>query len=324
MIAIAVESSNSRGMGHLFRSLVLVNHLKARGLSFCYFINDDEKSQRVLKTEKIDYQVVDYTDESNWEAELVQKYGIDIWINDKFETSEKMAKNIIASGSYLALIDDIGVGENLANVNFISLTAYTKDRSNNYRCLQGLQYTILNDEIERFKRKRDSLNKIIVTLGGSDPQNNTVRVVRELLKYQYCFDVVIGPNYRFERQLQELRLSNRFRIIKNAESLIRLFASYDLAITGGGVTCCEAMASGLPCLIIANAPHERNTGKGLQESGACIYMGDYLEWDKDYLMHLPDLEVEKMSEKGMQIFSSRACDEIIDYVLCDIKKERNL
>ena len=104
----------------------------------------------------------------------------------------------------------------------------------------------------------------------------------------------------------------------NVPSLVALFSEYDLVITGGGVTCCEANAAGLPCIIIANAPHEVNTGKFLEKKGGCIYAGSYESWDASILDKINELDLEKMSESGMRVFDTHAIQRIFGDLMVHI------
>lgn len=310
MIALAIESSNSRGMGHLFRSLLIVQYMERQCIDYVYLVNNDEKSINVLKEHNIKYILVDYYDEySDWEKRIIDQFGITIWINDKFETSINMARHIKEARAYLALIDDIGPGEKYADVNYVGLIYFTKQNFSSKNAKIGMQYVILNDEIDIYRRTRNELNRIIVSFGGSDPKNNTVSVVKKLLATDVPFDITVGPNNRCYEELEKLK-GNRFEIYRNVPSLIELFSKYDLAITGGGVTCCEANAAGLPCVIIANAPHEVNTGKYLEGHGGCIYAGSYDGWDTSIIKKLDQLDLKSMSEKGMKVFDTHAIERI--------------
>ena len=74
MIAIAIESSNSRGMGHLFRAILYVNYLKKRNMDYIVLINQDVPSLAILKQHEITYEIVDYQDvTSDWEGQIIKK-----------------------------------------------------------------------------------------------------------------------------------------------------------------------------------------------------------------------------------------------------------
>ena len=310
LIALSIESSRSRGMGHLFRSFLIIDFLKKKGIEFIYLINDDPRSLRVLEERNISYIIVDYYDQDSlWEHRIIEENHVSVWLNDKFETPVWMAKHIREKGVYLALIDDIGPGEEFANVNFVSLISFSKSEFKCKNTLIGMSYTILNDEIEKYRRTRNELKRIIISFGGSDPYNHTTKVVKCLLKSGYDFDLTLGPNNECGTAIREMGISED-HIFRDVPSLIELFSEYDLAITGGGITPCEANAAGLPCIIIASAPHEINTGKALQSYGGCVYAGNYEGWDRTALLELNKLDIENMSRKGMQTFDLNALDRI--------------
>ena len=314
MIALGIESSSLRGMGHLFRSLLYVKYMQKHSIEYIYLINNDKKSIAILKRNAIKFIVVDYDDkQTRWEHKIIDKYNVNIWLNDKFETSEEMALHIKEKNIYLALIDDIGDGEIHADINFVGLISFSKNNFRSKNIESGMEYVVLSEDINLYKYIRKGLKKIIVSFGGSDPFNNTISVVKKLMNCNYLFDVTIGPNAKFEKELEALN-DGRFRIYKNVPSLIELFSHYDLAITGGGVTCCEANAAGLPCIIVANAPHEINTGKNMQKFGGAIYAGSYKGWDSSILDELNNLDIENMSKKGMDVFKTNAIDNIFSYI----------
>lgn len=318
MIVLGIESSNSRGMGHLFRSLLYVRYLEKQQTEYLFLINDDEKSLRILEKENIRYLIVDYHDTtSNWEQKIIKEYRADVWLNDKFETSYEMGKHISDTGILFCMIDDVGEGEQFADVNFAGMIYPTKKDIKGKKVYCGAEYIVLDPQIEQYKRQRNGMKRIIVSMGGSDPFSVTYDVVKELMKYQYDADIVIGPNYKEKQKLLELN-QGRFKIMQNVPSLIATFSAYDLAITGGGVTCCEANAAGLPCIIIANAPHEVNTGRFMEEMGGCIYAGSHEDWDRGLLEHLEAMDIAGMSANAMKKFHL----DTVDRMMTIIEKEK--
>lgn len=317
MIALGIESSSTRGMGHLFRSLLYVDYLRSRKVDFIYLINDDIKSIKVLKQHNIEYQVVNYDDvETDWEKNIIEQYDVDIWINDKFETKTELVNHVKSEGVYFALIDDIGEGEFLADIHFVGLVYFTKSNFSLANTFHGMEYVILNKEVKDYRRVRKNTDRIIVSLGGSDPFSTAVTVVEELMKNNYSFDILIGPNSKCKDDLVEMN-DGRFRLFQDVPSAIELFSNYDFAITGGGVTCCEVCAMGIPCIVIANAPHEVNTGKYLQKLGCSMYAGEHNNWDRSVIGKIRNLNVEKMSKIGIASFKVDAVDRIFQAIFKD-------
>lgn len=314
MYIVCIESSNSRGMGHLFRALLYADYLKQHKTEFLLLVNDDANSLKILKEKNIEFKIVDFSDKtSNWEEQIIRKYKVDTWINDKFETSWQMAKHIKDANVLLCLIDDTGKGEMFADIHFAGMIYPTRKSVGGKYTFYGNEYIVLNPEIALYRHRRNTLNRIVVSLGGSDPHGVTLDVVKELLQYPYAVDVVIGPNFIFREELEKLN-RGRFSILQNVPSLIATFASYDLAVTGGGVTCCEANAAGLPCIIIANAAHEVNTGRYMESFGGCIYAGSYEKWNRKVLANIGSLNISEMSSCGMDNFYLDAVERIMNTI----------
>lgn len=314
MYALCIESSNNRGMGHLFRCLLYIEYLEQHGIEYLLLINYDKNSLEILKKKKINYVLVNFDDlTSNWEKKIITKYYVDVWINDKFETTWQMGKHISDTNALFCLIDDIGEGEHFADINFAGMIYPTKKEIKGKYKFIGTEFIVLNPEIDKYKKERQMLERLVVSMGGSDPHGMTLQIVQELKKYSYKTDVVIGPNFKYKSELMKIA-NNRFKIYQNVPSLIKFFANYDFAITGGGVTCCEANAAGLPCMIIANAPHEINTGKFMENLGGCIYGGDYEYWDRKIFEKFKSLNINEMSLSGMQNFSLNAVQRIMEII----------
>lgn len=321
MYVICIESSNTRGMGHLFRALLYIDYLRQHNISFMLLVNDDLNSLKLLDNKNIEYTIVYFQDvSSNWEQQIVRQFGVTVWINDKFETSWEMGKHITEAGALFCLIDDIGQGELFADVHFAGMIYPTRKYVKGKYTFCGKEYIILNSQIAQYRHERNHLNKVIVSLGGSDPHGVTLKVVNELTKYNYNVAIVIGPNFNFKRELISLNVKN-FPIFQNVPSLIETFSEYDLAITGGGVTCCEANAAGLPCIIIANAPHEENTGRYMEQFGGCIYAGNYANWDVTLFSKLGRLDINKMSLCALDSFRLDAVERIMTIISKISRKE---
>lgn len=302
MYILCIESSNSRGMGHLFRALLYVEYFKSHNIDFMLLINNDLNSLKILESKKIEYVIVDFADtESNWEKDIIEHNAVNVWINDKFETSWEMGKHISDTKILFCLIDDVGKGEVFADIHFVGMIYPTRKDIKGKYVFFGNEYIILNPEIAQYRRIRSEMKKIVVSLGGSDPHGVTIEVVKALMQHSYDVTVIIGPNFKFKKELDALN-KGHFPVCQNVPSLIETFYEYDLAITGGGVTCCEANAAGLPCVIVANAPHEENTGRYMESLGGCVYAGSHENWNRKILGSLQELDIHKMSLCGLNNF----------------------
>lgn len=310
MIGICVEASHKRGMGHIFRALNFIKYLEERNESYIILINNDLASLNMLSDNKVPYEVVDFSDlKGNWEAAIIKKYGVNIWINDKFESSVDLCRHVKEQGVLLAVIDDVGPGANFADLHFAGMLFGKKNHEIPGKYVfSGFEYNILNADIKRFQRKRLTKEKIVVSLGGSDTYGATVLVVQGLKRYGYSADIVVGPNFRHQKELEQV-IDDRYHVFNTVPSLVEMFSYYDIAVTGGGVTCIEANAAGIPCIIVASEPHEIITGKYMEQLGGAVFAGYYKEIHEE-AFNLENLDVKNMSQCGINAVSLKGSENI--------------
>lgn len=313
MFAICIESSHSKGMGHLFRMLNFSAYLKNQNEKFILLINDDQKAKEILESKHINFEIVDLDNvTSSWERAIIHKHGIKYWLNDRLDTCEQHARNIDKNGTKLITFDDLGGGAKHSHINICGLF-FNHDALEGKSVLKGVKYLILNSEIDRFKRKRTDLQKIIVTLGGSDTHGVTVKVVKLLKQNNITATIHLGPSFAHEKELAE-ELNENYPIIRQVPSLIAEFNRYDLAITGGGVTPFEANASGLPCFVIANELFEIPNGQFLEKIGSSKFLGHHENINETIFENLQNLDINLMSKKGMDSINANAVKQIYEEI----------
>lgn len=308
IFGICIESSHQRGMGHFYRSLSLVESLRSRNEKCIIFVNDDKDSIAILKERKMVFEAVRLDDlASDWETRLIDKHKINIWINDRLDTSIKHSRNVKKNKVKLVSFDDRGDGAEIADINFGSLPFNFNYDLRGGKVLKGLKYLVLNKEIDRFKKERISTERILITLGGSDTYGVTVKIVEILKKRNIRARIILGPCFAHWDELQKF-IPEGYSVVKNVPSLIKEFYEYDLAITGGGITPFEANASGLPCIIVANEPSEIDNGLFLDKIGSSVFAGFYKDINED--IFAKKLDILSMSRKGMENIGTDGIENI--------------
>jgi spore coat polysaccharide biosynthesis predicted glycosyltransferase SpsG len=312
MLAICVEASHQRGMGHLFRVLNFCETLIERGMPFRIFINPHASSQALLIQRKLPFEsVVLDAAKNDWQAGLIRKYGIKLWIDDRLNTDIGHAAQVKDCGIPLVTFDDRGTGAVLADLNVMALAFDESEPLQGAKVLRGPQFLVLNHEIEQYRRLRTAVGSIVVTMGGSDTYGVTVEVVKMLKSAGRCATVIVGPAFAHETELVDV-LDDGFVLKRSVPSLIEEFSHHALAITGGGITPFEANASGLPCIVIANEDFEISVGQGLARLGGSVFAGHYSAIDED--LFACELPIREMSEAAMAHIdlqgAARVADEI--------------
>jgi len=206
----------------------------------------------------------------------------------------------------------------------------------NYSCdkntaqLLGCDYVMLRREFLEYKNcKREipeKAKKILVTLGGGDPDNVTLNVI-EALKLLNDPDlevkVVVGPaNPNINSLEKEFHLSPfTFHLLPSVSNMPSLMSWADMAITAGGSTCWELAFMGVPFLSVILADNQEDISSGLDEAGVAVNFG----WCRDlsseklrsYLVDLIDDQVarRKQSSMGRQLVDGMGTERIIENVL---------
>ncbi|MBU2699171.1 spore coat polysaccharide biosynthesis predicted glycosyltransferase SpsG [Sporomusaceae bacterium BoRhaA] len=315
MFAICIESSHARGMGHFFRALNIVDFLKEKNIPYIVFVNNNETTLNMLKNRSIAFEIVDLYDfTSKWEIKLLEKYPIDIWINDRLDTDARHVRMLKSYPVSVITFDDRGTGAALSDLNVAAMTFENIDELAGRKIFTGLEYLILNKQIDVYKRVRKKCEKIVVTLGGSDTYGVTIKVINILKKYKKKATIILGPSFIHWKSLDNV-LDDNFVVKFAVPSLIEELHNYDIAITGGGVTPIEANAAGLPCIIIANEIHEIQIAKYLDSLGTSIFAGYYQNMNEK--MFNNEFQIEKMSEKGLSLIKTDALEKIYrEMILC--------
>lgn len=299
MLVLCIKASHQRGLGHLFRGMVMIRALQRHDVPCTVFINNDLRAHEILKQHGIAFHLADYDDlASNWEALAISGLGIRIWINDRLDTDLRHAQHVKDSGIPLVTFDDCGSGAVLADLHIAALAHDATTVLAGRRVLKGCAYLVLNEEIAQYKRLRSKANRILVTMGGSDTYGVTIKVVNILKALGKKATVVIGPSFTHKKQLEEVSDDGLIEIIENVPSLIQLFYGYDLAVTGGGITPYEANASGLPCIVVASEIFEIPNARFLEYAGGSVFAGFHEYLDEAVFGRL--LDIGSMSEKGMR------------------------
>jgi spore coat polysaccharide biosynthesis predicted glycosyltransferase SpsG len=310
--ALCIEASHVRGMGHLFRGLVLAAALERRGAAVRFLVNDEPAAAAILQARGREFDVVLLDNlEQAWEAALVQRHGVRVWVNDRLQTDARHAKRVLEAGAKLATFDDYGTGAAFANLHVAALPAGGLPATGE-RVLSGLRYLLLDPAIERYRRLRKKALRTIVTMGGSDTHGITVDVARVLRECAIEATIVLGPAFRHEAQLAPL-LDARFTVKRNVPSLAAELAGHDLAVTAGGITLYEACASGLPCIAIAAELWERNSVEALARLGACADGGYRGQIDRAPFQR--PLPIEAMSSAGMRALDFEGAQRVAEALL---------
>jgi spore coat polysaccharide biosynthesis predicted glycosyltransferase SpsG len=148
------------------------------------------------------------------------------------------------------------------------------------RLFTGTSYAVL-DPIYAFlgrqrRHVRQRIARVAINLGGGDNGTSFCVVVEGLRRWGRAIEVVGVPGFTpwgqemlVERNLEPLR----FRWASPNESVANVLYRSDLAITAGGLSALEALATGTPLMALAHDTYQQLTVSALARAEACVDLG---------------------------------------------------
>jgi UDP-2,4-diacetamido-2,4,6-trideoxy-beta-L-altropyranose hydrolase len=186
----------------------------------------------------------------------------------------------------LVVVDDGGLGDScvadiVVNQNpFATAVSYTHCAPST-ALLLGTRYALLRREFwtptPRFIMPGKA-ERLLVTFGGSDPDNVT-SVVLQALKMTPTDGgeviVVVGDgNPHYDSVVRQARdLGRKVRIERGVRKMSELMGWADLAISAAGGTCWELAAMGVPMILIPIADNQTPVADILERKRAAVNLG---------------------------------------------------
>ena len=158
----------------------------------------------------------------------------------------------------------------------------------------------------------------ILIMGGGQGLGAVVEVLTELDKIegQYRFVVVAGRNAGLRKDLQLLSrsLRNPVQVIGYTRRIPELMADADLLVTKpGALTCSEALAAGLPMVLVNAIPgQEEENARHLAQNGAAIWAAEKSQLNRTVQQLLANpLLLQTMREQAQRMGRPDAAQQIV-------------
>jgi UDP-2,4-diacetamido-2,4,6-trideoxy-beta-L-altropyranose hydrolase len=286
IMVIRADADARMGTGHVMRCLALAQAWQdtgGRGLFLMAAMPPALKTRLAAEgMEALTLQATPGSPEDAREtAQLAQSRGADWVVADGYHFGADYQRLIKDAGLRLLCIDDYGhaghyCADLVLNQNINATEELYPSREAHTRLLLGTRYVLLRREFWPWRGWRREIpevaRKVLVTLGGGDPDNVTQKVMHALAQVQTDSLEAVVVAGAANPHLPALQASiakqpHSIRLEANVTNMPKLMAWADLAITAGGSTCWETAFMGLPSLIIILAENQRFTGARLEQAG---------------------------------------------------------
>lgn len=300
-LIIRADATAEIGTGHVMRCLALAQAWQDKGgkIVFISHCKNDALRQRIT-AEGFDFISLDkpHPDplDINFTLGMVKKLNIpdskrETWfVVDGYHFDATYQKSIKEAGYKLLWIDDYGHADHyyadlVLNQNISADPSFYNNREPYTQLLLGTRYALLRREFERWQGWQREIppiaRKVLVTLGGGDPDNVTLKIIQALKEADLLgleAQIVIGPaNPHLELLKKEIGDESRRHLLTNVAEMPDLMAWADVAISASGSTCWELAFMGLPGIILMTAENQRGNAEALDGESIGINLG----WPQD-------------------------------------------
>lgn len=254
-IVIRGDAGTKLGMGHVHRMAALASELASNEL-LLVTRRDAPHELGAQFLSALPYKVEAIDAEEGFFAAL-ERERPHIVILDVLDTSEEYVERVRKCGGFIVTLEDLGAGARHADLVINDLYTDFLPQQNHW---YGLQYAMVNPVFETVAPReavRDRVQKVVVSFGGTDPNNLTIKALAALSSVKFSGEtvVVLGPGYAHTAfELKDFGL--RGELHRNVKNMALLTCDADIAITAAGRTVTELMTVGVPMIAMCQNMNE--------------------------------------------------------------------
>ena len=293
-LLIRADASVQIGTGHIMRMIALGQEWQARGGEVRFACAEitpalrERLDQEGFALQEIAAQPGSAEDLAAT-CELIRQTGEQnpVVALDGYQFDADFQLGLKNARCRLLVMDDYGHADLyhadwVLNQNISAREDLYRNRAPHTQLLLGPKYALLRKEFLKYRGWKREIpevaRKVLVTLGGADPENVTQRVIEAMAGLDLEVKVVVGGSNPHLPKLQEavenLKSSPaRFELVVNSSNMPELMMWADLAVAAGGSTAWELAFLGLPALYFILADNQREIAAKIEKNGIgfCIH-----------------------------------------------------
>lgn len=295
IVLVRADATAEIGSGHVMRCAALGMRLTARGASVHFVCAGlPARLGNWLRERGFGLDVLPTADVGDWRADLAATSGVvrrvghpDLLIVDHYGLEQAWERGMRPHVRRILVVDDLANRDHDCdllldqNLHEDARSRYGQRVPEGTRQFLGPRYALLRAEFDEpgLERARDgSVKHLLVFFGGTDPGNQTLKVIealRALDSIALESIIVLGPAYPHRSAVHKAAANLPSVCVLDAtDQMSRLISHADLAVGTCGVAAWERCALGLPCLAVVTAENQREDAEILHRLGAVIHLGD--------------------------------------------------
>lgn len=261
--AFLVDSGPAIGLGHISRSLLLLDALARKGVTCRLYAADPTAADALGRTAE------------PLPAPLGKLPNTDLVVCDSYRLSESDFSALRGRCRLLAALDDtadrplpvdIIINHNLyaAQLDYEALSTA--------KVLAGPDYALVNDKVmaaAHHHRTHPAENAVVVSFGGTDDGTLAAKVAGELLRHcDARIDVIVAASRQPAAAIRDLAQSHPGRVVlHHGADVPALLSHARLYLGAAGMMSFEAFAIGLFLVVVPIADNQRPGAEALLRYG---------------------------------------------------------
>ena len=238
-VLFIVQAGKKFGIGHLKRALQISEFYSK---SFIWVLTD-LKDPSYLRPLLLDtnHQISTPNDRITI-SDILKEFDFNLIVNDCIHLNDALFNTITTCTIPMISLDNHNLG--ICSEIYVAPFPAKKTKHANFT---EIYQTPINQKFFLPQSEKNSITKILITLGGSDPNNNAERLVKALKDTHYQITVIAGPlsHYKIEEQ-------DNVKFIHNVSDLFPYIQENDLVFCGPGSTLLESLAAKKYVIAIAH------------------------------------------------------------------------
>jgi spore coat polysaccharide biosynthesis predicted glycosyltransferase SpsG len=215
------------------------------------------------------------------------------------------------------------------NQNLSAREELYASRAPHTRLLLGTKFALLRREFLNYRGWQRQIpeiaRKVLVTLGGADPDNVTGKVIEALAPLDLEVKVVVGGSNPHLPELQEAveRMKSQpanIELVVNPADMPGLMAWADLAVAAGGSTFWELAFFGIPSILFTLAENQKDSIQKIRKAEVAIIIEDGENcsecFSKQFLANYNQRKkLKRISDSCLELIDGNGCERAITAII---------
>jgi UDP-2,4-diacetamido-2,4,6-trideoxy-beta-L-altropyranose hydrolase len=337
-LLVRADASSQIGAGHVMRCLALSKAWQKTGGRAMFASAEMLPALRGrLRGEGIEVAAIEAQPGDDGDVQqtgdLASRLGVSWIVVDGYRFCPGYYQELKRRGLRSLAIDDDGRFEEYSadvvlNQNASACEAMYARRASHTRLLLGSRFVLLRPEFTRLKRDPrvpTVARRLLVTMGGSDPENVTLKVIEALgaiAEHEIEVRVVLGSGYSHRAELAAVvaNLWTEVSVEENVSAMAPLMGWADLAVSAAGGTCWELVYMGVPAVVLAISRDQVGIAQAVAERQVARSLGWHADVSPAQIADavcalMADSEGRSaMSRAGQQLVDGQGADRVVEFL----------